>query len=98
GGAPVAGRKICAFPACPPPPLFARCERACRNLAERLVMDPHGISAARGAGVWAHLGPAGLVGLTEALALFEGFARFRLILGVEEDADVSDRNDGPAVR
>jgi alkylhydroperoxidase family enzyme len=90
-------RKISALSAWPTSPLFSACERACLSFAEQFVMDPHGISDAQAAEVSAHLGPAGLVGLTEALALFEGFARFRLILGVEADASASDRHDAPAV-
>jgi len=97
-GAATDARKISALSAWPTSPIFTPCERACLNFAEQFVMDPHGISDAQAADVSAHLGPAGLVGLTEALALFEGFARFRLILGVEEDADASSRNDAPAVR
>jgi alkylhydroperoxidase family enzyme len=90
-------RKLSALSAWPTSPLFTACERACLSFAEQFVMDPHCISDAQAAEVSAHLGPAGLVGLTEALALFEGFARFRLILGVEADASASDRHDAPAV-
>ena len=89
-------RKLSAVSAWPTSPLFTACERACLGFAEQFVMDPHGISDAQAAEVSAHLGPAGLVGLTEALALFEGFARFRLILGVEADPRASARDDAPA--
>jgi alkylhydroperoxidase family enzyme len=90
-------RKLSALSAWPTSPLFTACERACLSFAEQFVMDPHRISDAQAAEVSAHLGPAGLVGLTEVLALFEGFARFRLILGVEADAGAPDRDDAPAV-
>jgi alkylhydroperoxidase family enzyme len=49
-------------------------------------MDPHGISDAQAAAVSAHLGAAGLVALTEALALFEGFARVGAMLILGEPA------------
>jgi alkylhydroperoxidase family enzyme len=96
-GAALDERKLSALSAWPTSPLFTACERACLDFAEQFVMDPHHITDAQAAEVSAHLGPAGLVALTEALALFEGFARFRLILGVEADADASARNDAPAV-
>jgi alkylhydroperoxidase family enzyme len=89
--------KVAALSAWPTSPLFTACERACLDFAEQFVMDPHGINDRQAAEVSAHLGPAGLVGLTEALALFEGFARFRLILGVDADPGAPDRNDVPAV-
>jgi hypothetical protein len=60
------------------------CERACLRLADRFVLDPHGVSDADAAEVAAHLSPAAMVALIEALALFDGFMRFRLILGVED--------------
>ena len=96
-GAALDERKLSALPAWPTSPLFTACERACLDFAEQFVMDPHGISDAQAAEVSAHLGPAGLVALTEALALCEGFARFRLILGVEADPGRSDRNHGRPV-
>jgi alkylhydroperoxidase family enzyme len=95
-GAALDERKLSALRAWPTSPLFTACERACLDFAEQFVMDPHGISDAQAAEVSAHLGPAGLVGLTEALALFEGFARFRLILGVQTDPGAFDRNAAPA--
>jgi alkylhydroperoxidase family enzyme len=76
-------RKIAALAAWPSSPHFTECERACLAFAEQFVMDPHGITDALAAEVSTFLGgPAGLVALTEALALFEGFARFRLVLEV----------------
>jgi alkylhydroperoxidase family enzyme len=68
--------------------MFTDAERACLSYTERFVLDVHGITDAQAAEVARHLTPAGLVALTEALALFEGFARFRLILGVAPEAHV----------
>ena len=60
------------------------CERAVLELADKFVLDPHGVTDADAAAVAAHLAPAAMVALVEALALFDGFTRFRLILGVED--------------
>ncbi|MBX3024469.1 hypothetical protein KF840_06115 [bacterium] len=59
-------------------------ERACLRLADKFVLDPHGVTDADAAAVVAHLGPPATVALVEALALLDGFTRFRLILGVED--------------
>ncbi|MFN8643082.1 MAG: hypothetical protein U0802_16040 [Candidatus Binatia bacterium] len=61
--------------------LFAPLERACLRLAEGFVLDPHGVSDADAAAVAGHLSPAEMVALIEALAVFDGFTRMRLILG-----------------
>jgi alkylhydroperoxidase family enzyme len=66
-------------------PAFTDAERACLAYAEQLVLDAHGVTDAQAAEVTAHLTAAGLVALTEAVALFEGFARFGQILGVEPE-------------
>ena len=60
------------------------CERACLRLADQFVLDPHGVSDADAAEVAAHLSPSDMVAFIEALALLDGFTRFRLILGVED--------------
>jgi hypothetical protein len=60
------------------------CERACLRLTDKFVLDPHGVSDADTAAVAEHLSPAAMVALIEALALFDGFTRFRLILGVKD--------------
>lgn len=59
-------------------------ERACLRLADKFVLDPHGVTDADAAAVVAHLGPAATVALVEALALLDGFTRFRLILGADD--------------
>jgi len=58
-------------------------ERACLRFAQGFVLDPHGLTDADAAAVAAHLSPPEMVALVEALALFDGFTRFRLMLGVE---------------
>jgi hypothetical protein len=52
-------------------------------LAEQFVIDPHGVTAEMRDAVIAHVGEAGLVALVEALAVFDGFTRFRTVLGIE---------------
>jgi len=64
---------------------FAPVERACLHLAEKFLLDPHGVGDEDAAAVTLHLGDAGMVALVEALALFDGFLRFGAILGAEAD-------------
>jgi alkylhydroperoxidase family enzyme len=79
----LAEEKIAALGDAAHSPLFGEAERACIALAELFAMDPHAITDADAARVVAALGDAGTVALVEALALFDGFARFRLMLEVE---------------
>lgn len=62
---------------------FSAVERACLALAEKFVLDPHGVTDDDAAAVRAHLADAGLVAFVEALASFDGFLRFAAILGVD---------------
>ena len=82
----LAESKIALLDRWPTAPEFTDAERACLGYAEQFVLDAHGVTDAQAAEVTAHLTAAGLVALTQALALFEGFARFRQILGVEPEA------------
>ena len=66
-------------------PDFSAVERACLAFAEKFTLDPHGVTDADAAAVAAHLSPPEMVAFTEALAVFDGFTRFRLILGIEAD-------------
>ncbi len=66
-------------------PRFTREERACLVLAERFASDPHAIGDADAAAVVGALGEDAAVGLLLALALFDGFARFRVMLGIEPE-------------
>ena len=59
---------------------FGALARASLAVAEQFVLDPHGVTAEQRAAVVACVGDAGLVALVEALALFDGFTRFRVIL------------------
>jgi len=65
---------------------FEPAERACLRFAEMFVRDPHAIGDGDAAAVAAQLGEPGLVALAEALAVFDGFCRFRILLGVEPEA------------
>jgi len=75
--------KIRALPRWPTAPEFTPAERACLAFAEAFVMDVHSIDDELAAAVSEHLSPPEMVALTEALAVFDGFARFRLALGLE---------------
>jgi hypothetical protein len=61
---------------------------ACLALAEQFVIDPHCVTAEMRDAVVAYVGDAGLVALVEALAVFDGFTRFRTILGIEPGGGV----------
>jgi alkylhydroperoxidase family enzyme len=75
---------------------FEAAERACLRFTEMFVRDPHAIRDEDAAAVTAQLGEPGLVALAEALAVFDGFCRFRLILGVEPEAEALRVVDAPA--
>jgi alkylhydroperoxidase family enzyme len=64
---------------------FDAAERACLRFAEMFVRDPHAICDEDAAAVAAQVGEPGLVALAEALAVFDGFCRFRILLGVEPE-------------
>ena len=55
---------------------------ACLALAEQFVIDPHGVTTEMRDAVVAHVGDTGLVALVEALAVFDGFTRFRTLLEI----------------
>ena len=55
---------------------FTHTERACLRFAEQFVLDAKGITDADAAAVVGALGDAGTVAFVEALAIFDGFARF----------------------
>ena len=61
---------------------FGDAERACLRFAEQFALDPREIADADAAAVVAALGDAGMVAFVEALAVFDGFARFeRFVAG-----------------
>jgi AhpD family alkylhydroperoxidase len=61
---------------------FTDAQRAALAFAEQFVIDPHGIAGPVRDAVREQFTLPEVVALTEALALFDGFQRFRLILGV----------------
>jgi AhpD family alkylhydroperoxidase len=75
--------KIAALPRASSDPAFSELERACLAFAELFVADPNAITDEDARRVTEPLGPEGTVALVQALALFDGFARFRLMLGVD---------------
>jgi alkylhydroperoxidase family enzyme len=78
--------KIAALPRWPTAPDFTAAERACLAFAEAFVIDVHSIDDDLAAAVTEHLSPAEMVAFTEALAVFDGFMRFRLVLSLEPAA------------
>jgi alkylhydroperoxidase family enzyme len=76
-------RKLAALPGWPNHAGFRVPERACLAFAEQFLLDPHGVTDEQAADVIAHLGAPGLIAFVEALAIFEGFTRFRMILDVD---------------
>jgi alkylhydroperoxidase family enzyme len=65
--------------------------RACLGFTEQFVVDPAGVTAADRGRVRAAVGFPRLVGLAQAVAAFDGFDRFRLVLGIG-----GGTGDGPA--
>ena len=62
---------------------FTDAHRAALAFAEQFVIDPQGIKGAVRDELRAHFALPEVVAITEALALFDGFIRFRLVLQVE---------------
>lgn len=82
----LAEEKRAALDAWKTAPIFSDGERACLAFAEKFVLAPHSISDADAATVTAHLSAKEMVAFVEALAIFDGFTRFRIILGARPDA------------
>ena len=64
---------------------FTDAQRAALAFAEQFVIDPHGIRGPIRDTLRAHFDLPEVVALTEALALFDGFMRFRMVLGVDPE-------------
>lgn len=64
---------------------YSEVDRACLEIAELFVQDPHAIADQMTNRVKAEIGDAGLVALMEWLALCDGFCRFQLMTGVSYD-------------
>jgi len=63
--------------------VFSERERACLAFAEKFVLNPHGVTDEDAAAVATHLSDKEMIAFTEALAVFDGFTRFRIILGIQ---------------
>jgi alkylhydroperoxidase family enzyme len=61
-------------------PRFDVTDRACLDVAEQFVIDPHGVTDAQVDAVRARLGDRGAVALFIGLAVFEGLTRARMTL------------------
>lgn len=59
---------------------FTEAQRAALAFAEQFVIDSHGIDQAMRDGLEEHFTLPEVVALTEALVVFDGFTRFRLLL------------------
>ena len=76
---------------------FSRLERAALAFAEMFVRDPHAITDQDTHAVASELGDEAMVAFIEALALFDGFSRFRVMLGVEPEGDGALVSSSPKV-
>lgn len=77
--------QVSALPQWPTSPLFSDAHRAALAFAEQFVIDVEGIGSELRDAVADHFEVAGLVALCEVLALFDGFCRFRIVLGEGDD-------------
>lgn len=73
---------IADLPSWPSSARFTAEQRACLGFAELWVIDPHAITDADAATVVDHLGEAGMVAFTTALAVWDGQHRFDNALAV----------------
>jgi len=76
---------VTELPSWPVSTLFDETTRSCLAFAEQFVIDPSGIDGADRAGLRGAIGFPRLVGLAQAAATFDGFARFRTVLGIGVD-------------
>jgi alkylhydroperoxidase family enzyme len=68
-------------------------EQACIRLTDKFILDVHAITDEDVETVRQNLGTAATVALVEALALFDGFSRFRALLGIDAGRQsVTDAN------
>jgi alkylhydroperoxidase family enzyme len=78
---------VADLPSWPTASRFDGTMRACLGFTEQFVIDPSGISADDRALVRNAVGFAHMVGLAQAVAAFDGFSRFRLVLDIGSDRD-----------
>jgi len=71
-------------------PSFAPVERACLGFAENFALAVQCIGDEDVAALAQHLSAAEIVVLCEAVALFDGFTRLRVLLDVESEGNVVD--------
>jgi len=64
---------------------YTEVDRACLEITELFVQDPHAITDEQTERAKTEIGDAGLVALMEWLALCDGFCRFQLMMGVSYD-------------
>jgi len=83
---PLAERKAAELSAWWRSDAYGETERACLRFAEQFALDAKGIEDADAGAVTAALGDAGTVAFVEALAIFDGFARFARILDAGDGA------------
>jgi len=69
----------------PTSPHFDDTTRTCLGFAEQFVIDPSGIDGDDRARLRGAVGFRRMVGLAQAVATFDGFARFRTVLGIGPD-------------
>jgi alkylhydroperoxidase family enzyme len=81
---PALGERTSGVSELPESDAFTAAQRAAVDYAEQFVIDPHGVDDDMRARVREHLSSAEFVALTEALAVFDGFTRFRLALCDED--------------
>jgi alkylhydroperoxidase family enzyme len=78
---------VADLPSWPTSESFDEAQRAAIAFAEQFVIDPQGIKGPVRDTLREHYGLPEVVALTEALALFDGFIRFRLILHLDTGID-----------
>jgi alkylhydroperoxidase family enzyme len=83
---PLAERKAAELSAWWRSDAYDETERACLRFAEQFALDARGIEDAEAGAVTGALGDAGTVAFVEALAIFDGFARFARILDAGDGA------------
>jgi alkylhydroperoxidase family enzyme len=68
-------------------PSFSEAERAAIAFAELFVIDVHAVTDADVDAMRRHLTDVEIVGLCNALAVWDGFMRVRVLLGADEPPD-----------
>ena len=76
---------------------FSAAQRSALGYTEQFVFDPHGVDDAMRAELRRHFTTAECVALTEALAVFDGFTRVRLIFDDDPPGHAAIRTVDPPV-